>query len=82
MLEVTEGMEGEFYCQARNLAGLGNKCSIKVPGVIGGYGILYRHNTFYIITARWTCVHRLGQDWHYCGWWMLGGLPRHHGRHL
>ena len=25
-------MEGEFSCQARNIAGLGNKCSIKING--------------------------------------------------
>ena len=28
--QVTEGMEGEFSCQARNLAGLGTKCDVKV----------------------------------------------------
>ena len=28
--EVTEGMQGEFSCQARNVAGLGNKCDVKV----------------------------------------------------
>jgi len=30
--EVTEGMEGEFSCQARNLAGLGTKCDVKING--------------------------------------------------
>ena len=29
-IQVTEGMEGEFSCQARNLAGLGTKCDVKV----------------------------------------------------
>ena len=28
--EMTEGREGEFSCQARNIAGLGNKCNIRV----------------------------------------------------
>ena len=28
--EVTEGMRGEFSCQARNLAGLGSRCDVKV----------------------------------------------------
>ena len=27
-------MEGEFSCQARNIAGLGNKCNIKVSGPV------------------------------------------------
>ena len=27
-------MEGEFSCQARNLAGLGQKCNIKVSGPV------------------------------------------------
>ena len=28
--EVSEGLSGEFSCQARNLAGLGDKCSVQV----------------------------------------------------
>ncbi len=32
--EVSEGLRGEFSCQARNLAGLGPKCSVKVCIVI------------------------------------------------
>ena len=28
--EVTDGMQGEFSCQARNLAGLGTRCDVKV----------------------------------------------------
>ena len=27
-------MEGEFSCQARNIAGLGNKCNIKINGPV------------------------------------------------
>jgi len=32
--EVTDGMQGEFSCQARNLAGLGTRCDVKINGPV------------------------------------------------
>ncbi len=62
--EVSEGLRGEFSCQARNLAGLGPKCSVKVCIVL--FTVLLRNTRYRVFSrcsrdfTRWGISFRFG----------------------